>query len=278
MNEIFHNTASLTVTVIVPVLNEAAFIGPTLQSILDQDFSQEQLEILVIDGGSSDNTREVLKEYQTQHTHLRYLHNDKATVPYALNLGISEARGSIIMRMDCHSVYPQHYISTLIRQLHDLDAQNVGGVVKSIAPDNSSKSEAIAVAMASRFGVGNALFRVGSKGIRQVDTVPFGCYPRKVFDAIGGFDVALTRNQDDEFNARLTRFGGRIFLIPSVEIQYYTRTTLSQVWRMFYQYGLFKPLANRKSGGLSRYRQLAPPALVFSPGVPLAGAGWLTKG
>ncbi|MFK8078808.1 MAG: glycosyltransferase family 2 protein [Granulosicoccus sp.] len=262
----------VAVTVIVPTLNEAGFLEPTLQSILAQDYPLSKLEVLVVDGGSTDGTVEKIIKCAAENRCIRYFDNPETTVPYALNLGISEARGDVIMRMDCHSVYPANYISTLVDCLDELDADNVGGIVRSLPPDDSCQSEAIAVVLSSPYGVGNASFRIGSATIARVDTVPFGCYPRSVFERIGHYDVSLTRNQDDEFNARLRKHGGVIYLIPDVEIQYYTRKSLTRVFRMYYQYGLFKPLANRKSGILSSYRQLAPPALVFA----LAGSALLS--
>jgi len=178
--------------------------------------------------------------------------------------------------MDCHSIFPTHYISSLVDNLDALDADNVGGTVKSVPADNTPTSEAIAIGLSSKYGVGNSIFRTGTNTVREVDTVPFGCYPKRVFDDIGVFDIELTRNQDDEFNARLRKNNGRIFLIPSIEIIYYTRNSFRKASKMFYQYGLFKPLANKKSGVLSSYRQLAPPTLIFALAVSLAA--WLLTG
>ncbi|MFK7857920.1 MAG: glycosyltransferase family 2 protein [Granulosicoccus sp.] len=268
----------VVVSVIVPTLNESGFFEPTIESILSQDFPSIQLEILVVDGGSTDGTLSEIEQCVLNHSCVRYISNPHTTVPYALNLGIREARGDIVMRMDCHSVYPYDYISTLVSQLDRLDADNVGGVIKSLPPDGSCKSEAIATALSSPYGVGNSSFRIGSETIIPVDTVPFGCYPRNVFERIGEFDVSLTRNQDDEFNARLRRLGGTIYLIPGVEIQYYTRRSLKLLFRMFFQYGLFKPLSNRKSGVLSSYRQLAPPILVLSAVFSLFASIFLSFG
>ncbi|MFT6433738.1 MAG: glycosyltransferase involved in cell wall biosynthesis [Candidatus Azotimanducaceae bacterium] len=257
------NTKLPFVSVIVPVYNEVAFIEQTLNSIIAQDYNPFEMEILVLDGGSTDGTIDLIKRIALRDSRIHHLHNSEGTVPYALNIGIKQANGDVIMRMDCHSDYPPHYISRLTQSLYELNADNVGGVCLSVPPDKTSRSEAIAVALSSRFGVGNSDFRIGSSTVKQVDTVPFGCYPRAVFDRIGQFDTDLTRNQDDEFNARLTKQGGRIFLVPDVQIRYYTRDSLSKLARMFFQYGLFKPLANIKSGTLSSYRQLVPCLMIL---------------
>lgn len=118
--------------------------------------------------------------------------------------------------------------------------------------------EAIAAALSSPFGMGDSHFRIGTNKEMQVDTVPFGCFRREVFDKIGYFDEELVRNQDDEFNGRIIKFGGHIYLIPSVVIDYYGRDSIGKVSKMFYQYGLFKPLVNKKLGNPASVRQFFP--------------------
>ena len=124
-------------------------------------------------------------------------------------------------------------------------------------------AKAIAVGMSHPLGVGNSHFRIGSAEDRWVDTVPFGCYRREVFDRIGLFDEELVRNQDDELNLRLIKQGGRILLSPQIVCKYFARDSLGKLWRMYYQYGYFKPLVVRKVGGVMTLRQLAPPLFVL---------------
>jgi hypothetical protein len=133
-------------------------------------------------------------------------------------------------------------------------------------------AQAIAIALAHPFGVGNAHFRIGSRVRRWVDTVPFGCFRREVFSRVGLFDEELVRNQDDEFNFRLARQGGRVLLDPAIVAFYYARSSLRQVARMYYQYGYFKPLVARKVGRVMTARQLVPPAFVASIGTVGAAA------
>ena len=176
---------------------------------------------------------------------------------------IQQAKGDVIIRMDCHSVYPKDYVLTLVRALDEYNADNVGAVIETIPMDNLPKSEAIASVMSSFFGVGNALFRIGVNKVKEVDTVPFGCFRREIFDELGLFDEAFIRNQDDEFNARMIKNGKKILLIPNVKIQYYARQYYKQVSRMFFQYGLFKPLVNYKLRQVASVRQIIPVALVL---------------
>jgi GT2 family glycosyltransferase len=157
--------------------------------------------------------------------------------------------------MDAHATCPPHYISTLVRYLHSSGADNVGGLCRTYP---ANEGGAVAAALSHPFGVGSSYFRIGTVAPRWVDTVPFGCYRRDVFDRIGTFDEELTRNQDDEFNMRLLRAGGKILLIPDVVCDYVARRSLRKLWAMMYQYGLFKPLVVRKIQGVLTLYHIVP--------------------
>lgn len=257
------NPMNPLVTIVVPCFNEEKFIGNLLENILRQDYPRDRMEIFVIDGMSTDRTREIVTGYAAAFPMIRLLDNEKRYVPFALNLGIKNAKGDIFLRMDAHAGYPPDYVSSLIGSLEEFHADNAGGVWITRPAGTSVKAKAIAADASSPFGVGNALYRIGVREARKADTVPFGCYPMQVFDRIGMFDEELLRNQDDEFNARLIRNGGSIWLIPSVKIDYFPRNSVGATMKMFYQYGLFKPLVNRKIGMPATLRQLAPPLLVL---------------
>ena len=251
------------ITVIVPCRNEERWIGRCLQSIFDNDYPHDRLEVLVVDGLSSDGTRAIVAAFAANCPRLRLLSNERKITPAALNLGIAAAGGSIVIRMDAHVEYPPDYISALVRLLQESGADNVGGVCRTLPAGESVVARAIALGMSHPLGVGNSHFRIGASGDRWVDTVPFGCYRREVFDRIGLFDEELVRNQDDELNLRLIRHGGRIRLSPRIVCTYFARDSLAKLWRMYYQYGYFKPLVVRKVGGVMTLRQLAPPLFVL---------------
>jgi glycosyltransferase involved in cell wall biosynthesis len=252
------------VSLIVPCRNERHHIRDCLESLLGNDYPAARREILVVDGMSDDGTREIVAECAARASTFRLLDNPRRITSAALNLGIAQARGSVVMLIGAHSVYPRSYIGQLVRELETSGADGTGGVCTTCAGGRDAIAIAIAVALAHPFGVGNSWFRIGTREPRWVDTVPFGCYRRDVFDRAGGFDEELVRNQDDEFNLRLLRRGGRLRLVPSVASRYYARTSLRQLARMFYQYGLYKPLVIRKVGAIMTIRQLVPAALVAS--------------
>ena len=264
------------VSIIVPCRNEVGWIAHCLESILVNDYPSERVEILVVDGMSDDGTRAIVEDFASRHSRVHLLDNLKRIAPAALNVGIAAAQGDIVMRMDAHVEYPPDYISKLVLELDRSGADNVGGVCLTCPAKETPLARAIALGMSHPLGVGNSYFRIGASQPRWVDTVPFGCYRRQVFERIGGFDEELVRNQDDEFNLRLIRAGGRILLTPEVVSRYYARDSLQRLWRMYFQYGYFKPLVIRKIGRVMTVRQMAPSTFVAAIAV-LAVAGFWSK-
>lgn len=255
------------VTAVIPCRNEARYIGPCLDSLVACDYPKDRLEVLVCDGLSDDGTREIVAGYAERHPFIRLVDNPRRITPCAMNAGIAEAHGEVIMPMGAHAVYSPSYISQLVAALHETGADNVGGVLVTLPANETPLARALALGLSHPFGVGNSYFRIGATARRAVDTVPFGCYRRAVFDRIGVFDEDLVRNQDDELNARLLKQGGRIMLIPEVVSHYYARGSLGQVARMFYQYGYYKPLAAWKVGRIMTVRQLIPALFVGALGL-----------
>ncbi|MGB0805856.1 MAG: glycosyltransferase family 2 protein [Salibacteraceae bacterium] len=251
------------VSIIIPARNEEAFIIKTLESIMAQDYPNHLLEVIIADGESNDRTCELIKGYIKNHSNVVLINNPERVVPYALNYAIEKSTGDVIVRLDAHSKYPVNYVSRLVEELIRLKADNVGGVWVTTPVNNGLIANAIALATSHPLGIGNASYRLENKKVKEVDTVPFGCFTREVFDRIGVFDTDLIRNQDDEFNGRIIKNGGKIYLIPDVEIEYYARGSIFKMTKMFYQYGLFKPLVNLKLGSPATARQFIPPLFVI---------------
>ena len=258
----------MTLSVICPIYNEEKYITQFLESLLEQDYPKDDLEILLVDGMSKDRTREIIAEYSAKYSCLRLVDNPQQTVPYAMNNGIRDAKGNIIIRLDAHAEYPTNYFSVLVQKLNELvGAENVGGVCITLSCNDTTTAVAIAECLSNKFGMGNSYFRVGAKEVMSVDTVPFGCFRKCLFDKIGLYDTDMIRNQDDELNGRIIKIGGKIYLLPDVEIKYFARDKISKVRKMFYQYGLYKPLGNKKLGAPATIRQFFP--LLFVIGLVL---------
>lgn len=257
------------ISIICPIYNEEKYIDSCINSILQQDYSKDDLEVLFVDGMSTDKTREIISGYSSKYPFIKVLNNPLRIVPPAMNIGICAAKGDVIIRLDAHAIYPERYISELVSNLKKLSADNVGGVCRTLPVNNTIICRSIAIALSSSFGMGNSYFRVGATEVRKVDTVPFGCFRRSLFDKIGLFDEELVRNQDDEFNGRIIKNGGTIYLLPHLIIDYYARDTVRKVSKMFYQYGMFKPLVNKKLGSPATVRQFFP--MLFVAGCILGG-------
>ena len=221
----------------MPVRNEKDYIQAALSSLVVQDFNPGDLEILCIDGLSQDGTREIIIEYAERFPRIKLVENPRKITSAALNLGIKHSTGDVVIRVDAHSQYPANYISKLTDYLFSLQADNVGGVCIAFSSDTSQQARAINTILTSRLGVGNSLFRVGVDRVREVDTVPFGCYRRSTLDRIGPYDERLYRTEDYELNQRLRKAGGRIFIVPDVQIQYFPPKTFLDFFRKQFSNG-----------------------------------------
>jgi cellulose synthase/poly-beta-1,6-N-acetylglucosamine synthase-like glycosyltransferase len=254
----------VAVSIIIPCRNEEKYIGKCIDSIINNDYSKDNLEVLIIDGMSNDRTKKIVQGYADKYPLVKLIDNPKRIVSTAMNIGIKKASGDIIVRMDAHNVYEKDYISKCVKYLNEYNVDNVGGICVTLPAEASFISKPIVLALSHPFGVGNAYFRIGSKKPRYVDTVPFGCYKKEIFQKVGFFDEDLIRNQDDEFNLRLIKSGGKILLAPDIVSYYYARDSLLKLWKMYFQYGYFKPLVAQKIRAILTWRQLMPVLFISS--------------
>jgi glycosyltransferase involved in cell wall biosynthesis len=256
--------------------NEGKYIEKCLDSILYNDFPREQYEIIVVDGDSTDDSRELVLRKATEFPCIRLLRNSKRIVPPGLNLAIREARGRYIIRMDAHAEYPPDYVTNCIYELKRTGAANVGGRCLTKPGADTDVARAIALLTQTSIGVGNSAFRLGA-GDRYVDTVPFGAFRCEVFDQVGPFREDLIRSQDYELNARIRKAGGRIYLSPRIYATYYNASTFAQFMRQGYVNGLWAARAWIRYPVSFCYRHAAP--LVFITGlVGLIGLSFFRPG
>jgi len=232
------------VSVIVPCRNEAAFIERCLESILASDYPSDRMEVVVADGMSTDGTRGLLAGLAAREARLRVIDNPEGKTPVALNLAIAAARGEILVRFDGHAAMPPDYVRRCVDLLESSCADNAGGSMRTLAQTGGLFAGPIAAALGSRFGVGNASYRIGSSraGPRPADTVFGGCWRRELFSRLGGFNEQLRRGQDLEFNLRLRRAGGTIMLDPAIVCDYYARSSLASLWKHSFSNGAWAVL------------------------------------
>jgi len=256
------------ITVIIPFRNEEGRIGECLSAVLSQTLPQTSYEVLAVDGMSEDGSAAVVEDFLRKNTNLRLLKNPNKIVSSALNLAIKQARGEIIVRVDGHTVIEEDYLAEGTKYLEMTGVDNVGGPMRAIG--TTYTGEIIALATSCPFGIGNGAFHYSNRE-GFVDTVYLGIYPRRVFEKIGLFDEDLVRNQDDEFNYRLRKAGGKVFLNPAIRSYYYCRSTLKDLWRQYFQYGFWKVRVFQKHPQMMQWRQFVPALFVLSVFVGLGG-------
>lgn len=260
-------------SVIIPIYNEEKYIHNCLQSIINQDYDKDDLEVLFVDGLSNDATRTIILQYAQQYSYIHLLDNPHRIVPYAMNTGIANAKGDIIMRLDAHTSYDKQYFSTLTKYLYEYHADNIGCVCRTDVLRRTPKSTAICEVLQHPFGVGNSSFRTGTDRITETDTVPFGCFRRDVFDRFGLYNTLLVRNQDIELNKRIRNGGGKILLIPETLCTYYARETFSGIAKNNYLNGLWNLLTVKITQQFSSLslRHFIPLLFLLSLILPLIG-------
>lgn len=261
----------MMLSVICPIYNEEKYIANCIESILLQDYPKDDLEVLFVDGMSKDRTREIVAEYTRKYPFIQLIDNPEKIVPYAMNYGIRASKGEVIIRLDAHATYEKNYFSALVRRLNELGADNVGSVCKTDVLNKTPKTLAIREVLSNKFGVGNSVFRTGIDKVMEVDTVPFGCWRRDVFDKYGLYDLRLVRNQDIELNKRILRGGGKIFIVPDTYCTYLARETFKGLAKNNYGNGKWNILTvhyTKQVNSLS-IRHFIPLAFVLSLILPV---------
>jgi succinoglycan biosynthesis protein ExoA len=257
-------------SVLIPVLNEDAHIEGTLAAVLGQRF-EPGLEALVIDGGSSDRTRELVEGVARVDDRVRLLANPQRLIPNALNIGLRRARGEYVARMDAHAYYPPDYIALAVQRF---EAGGVACVSGPQVPHGDSRwSRRIALALRTRLGFGGAAFRAATREI-EVDTAFTGVWRRATLLELGGWNEAWPINEDAELAARIREAGGRYVCVPAMAARYVPRDSLPKLARQYYRYGLYREKTARHHPiGLRRSHLLPPAVVVAAAAAVLTPAG-----
>lgn len=262
-----------TVSVLMPVRNEAAFIERSVGAVLAQDYPRERLEVIIADGLSDDGTRNVIEALMLRNPNVKLIDNPGKIVSTGLNAALRAAKGEIVIRVDGHCEVASDYVRCCVSHLSQADIDVVGGPVKTLGETYTAK--VIAAAMSSNFGVGGSVFRVGTYETQLVDTVPFPACRRETIRQAGEFDEELVRNQDDEYNYRVRKMGGRILLCPDIRSLYYSRASLLKLWNQYCQYGYWKVRVTQKHPRQMQPRQFVPALFVIALAILLITAPFL---
>ena len=261
-----------SISIIIPCYNEQATVRKLLDAIYAQSFPRADLEVVIADGMSTDGTRTEIENFSDSHPdlHIAVVDNPMQHIPAGLNCALKEAQGEIIVRLDAHSMPNPDYIERCVTDLEAGLGENVGGVWEICPGAETWMAHAIAVAAAHPIGVGDALYR-HAENAAIVDTVPFGAFKRDLLALVGFFDESLLSNEDYEFNTRIRKSGGKIWLDPSIRSVYFARPSLSELAKQYFRYGFWKWRMLRRYPDTLRWRQGLPPLFVLS----LVGLGIL---
>src|SRR3954471_22467845 len=268
------------VSVIMPVLNEERHLRGAVQAILAQEYAGE-MEVVLALGPSTDRTDEIAAELAREDPRVHTVPNPAGRTPAALNAAIKASRHPIVVRVDGHGMLSPNYIATAVRLLEETGAQNVGGIMH--AEGENAWEDAVAAAMTSRIGVGNAAFHTGGQA-GPADTVYLGVFRREALDRVGGYDEHFLRAQDWEMNHRIRETGGLVWFQPRMRVSYRPRPTVKALAKQYFHYGRWRRVVSRTHEGTINLRYLAPPLAVvamllgvvvspfFWPGLLIPGA------
>ena len=258
------------ISVVMIVRNEGSFIARSLEQVLAQDYPRDHMEIIVADGMSTDSTRQILTEYHEKYPFIQMVDNPGRIVASGLNVAIEHAKGELIMRIDGHGEVATDFVTQNVRLMDEHpEAWSSGGPI--VHAGTNTFGEAVAVAMSHPLGVGLATHRFPNyEG--YVEGAHFPTFRKWIFERIGNFDEHLVRTEDDEFNYRIMKAGGKIYVSPRVRYVYYVRDRLGKLFRQYIQYSFWRIPVIRKHKKPTTLRQVVPP-LFFLAMIVLAGLG-----
>lgn len=270
------------VSVVMPVLDEERHLRTAVAHILEQDYPGE-LEVVMALGPSTDRTDEVAGELAAADPRVRFVRNPTGATGAGLNLAVAAARHGIVVRVDGHAMLPRDYVRVAVRTLERTGADNVGGVMA--AEGVTDFQRAVACAMTSPLGVGQARFHLGGEE-GSVETVYLGVFRREALERVGGYDEAFLRAQDWELNHRIRSTGGTVWFTPDLRVSYRPRSTLRALARQYRNYGRWRRVVMAQHRGTASLRYLAPPMAVAAVTVgavagvvgSVGGPGWLSAG
>ena len=261
----------MKISVVIPCRNEEVYIEDCLRSLQRQAASGIELELIVVDGCSTDGTMAVCQRLQREFDNIVVVSNLRIFTPFGLNLGVKKATGDYVLISSAHAAFSPDYVARLMAARERYGADVVGGVMLTDVKHRTPKALAIKAVLSSRFGVGNAMFRIGVSEPTKVDTVPFGLYRRILFDEAGYYDERLIRNHDIELSKRLIAKGKTIMLVPDAVCTYYARETYSALASNNYRNGLWNILTVRITRNVKSLslRHFIPLLFLLSLSLPL---------
>lgn len=263
----------------MPVLNEERHLAAAVEHVLGQEYPGE-LEVVLGVGPSADRTREVADGLAAADARVKVVGNPTGRTPSGLNAAIGASSHDVVARIDGHAMMPSDYLRVAVQTLEETGADNVGGIMA--AEGSTPWEKAVAAAMTSKIGVGNARFHTGGEG-GPADTVYLGVFRRSALERVGGYDEAFLRAQDWEMNHRIRTSGGTVWFQPRMRVSYRPRRNVRLLAEQYFHYGRWRRVVARQHKGTINLRYLAPPVAVAGVVAGLLGGVllwplWLVPG
>jgi glycosyltransferase involved in cell wall biosynthesis len=251
-----------TISVVIPMKNEEKHITRCLESVVDQDYPKELIEVMVVDGGSDDNSLGIVKRFVERHPNVKLMGGAGVNCPAAMNIGIRSARGKLVSKIDAHGYVASDFLRMGEKYLYsEKDIKCVGGPISPVA--QTIIAGANALARSSRFGVGKGIYSIGGEA-NFVDTVQCGMYEKNIFTQVGLFDEELQFGEDEEINWRIREKGYKIFSTPEIRFFYYPRDSFRKLFKQYYNYGLARVRVIQKHPNFLRIKHVIPTMFVLA--------------
>lgn len=252
---------SVDVSVLIPVLNEEDYIVEAVERMRAQDYAGE-FELIFIDGRSEDRTLEILEELAREDPRIRIFDNPARRTPNALNIGLANARGRLIARMDAHTYYPSGYLAAGAERLSRGDVDWVSG--PQLAAGIDKWSSRVALALSSPLGAGGAGFRRRLVEEVEVDSGFTGMWLRESLERYRGWDEGWPVDQDYELAARMRADGGQIICMPEMAAEYIPRNSLKRLAKQYWTYGYYRVKTSVAHPQSMRRSHVLPPGLAMA--------------
>jgi glycosyltransferase involved in cell wall biosynthesis len=250
------------VSVVIPMRNEAGHIAKCLESVVNQDYPAELIEVIVVDGGSTDGSLETVKELMEKYPNIKLMGGRGVNCPAGMNIGIREASGDIVAKVDAHGYPALDFMRTSVKYLtEDSKVKCVGGPIRPLADTPMAKASVFA--RSSLFGVGRGVYSMAHDA-QFVDTVQCGVYRKDVFREIGLFDESLQFGEDEEINWRIRKGGYKIFSTPEIKFFYFPRNSFRKLFKQYYNYGRLRVRVIRKHPDFFRHKHVIPAMFVLA--------------